>query len=566
MSVKINKTLSVDKKQNLVVTGSSPSGGRLYRWMGFKDLSDARNAYRESDLRAAAKSAALGTLKLGTVAAALYGVYKWTFGEPVHPHLFFSQAKQDFASQGHLSAIPRSAKDLIDYFYSEHKTFEKWPKSGKDFFSDHLSQDAPMSGAIVQHLAEEADKRGDSTFKRMVFKICPKADSSSKSCLAVLESYAGTANPDALTHAMSLLSKCRKSENAFCLKTLEKAQALSLGQRSIGDLLNVSRSMARRKNIDPGQARVFVEKVLPLSEKQLDDLEQAIEACHQASQGKEARKQECLEQRNFFERLETIDGNSWQLDRYFEKKWKNLKETVKSDAVSHAADLSLLCDRVLHSPDCDRYVKKMFERLIDLGEAKAAMRILMKAKGAVVNEVPSILNGLIQKGKWNEGIRFLLDFTEKNPSIDIRASFDSFWRKLLQSSERHLATGFLKMKQPILIEETLKAAFTHIEEEHLHQAFLAAKSWIASKDPQYKPHLVFLIEQLFKQQRGYYSDFYGDMARILATQWLHAIDPSRIDRATLEHPSWRITDREGSRFDRYSNAITSSNWKRQLGI
>ncbi len=178
------------------------------------------------------KSAALASFKLGTIASACYGAYKWTVGsEVVHTNDFMAQTESDFLEFKNQAIVTRSVENLIDSMYQKRPIFKKWVPRAKEFFSHHLAREELMSGAIVKHLLEKASSKRDFTFETYAVKTCRLAPSSSQSCMRVAEFYMGDSNPDALSNAVSLVVRCKDASNAFCEKALEQAKALSLSQK-----------------------------------------------------------------------------------------------------------------------------------------------------------------------------------------------------------------------------------------------------------------------------------------------------------------------------------------------
>lgn len=224
MNISISDLHKTDARENSFEKDDRKNSlqSKLYRWTGVANILEGWGSYKKNDHKSALKSTGIGLAKLGTIAAACYGTYRWTAGHVVHINDFLTQAEEDFKNQKQRSFVPTSVVNLTEAFYNEQKTFSKWPKSGKEFVFKHLASNAPMSSAIIKYLIETSEKNKDPTLKRPLIKECKTG--SSASCITVAETYTGEPHPDALSNAMSMLGQCRKSTNAFCNTVIENAK------------------------------------------------------------------------------------------------------------------------------------------------------------------------------------------------------------------------------------------------------------------------------------------------------------------------------------------------------
>ena len=581
---------------------------RLYRWTGLANISEGWKAYQKNDIRFALKSAGIGLAKLGTLAAACYGTYRWTAGHVVHINDFLTQAEKDFNNQKHRSFVPTSVVRLTQAFYDEQKTFSKWPKSGKEFVFKHLASDAPMSSAILKYLIETAEKKEDSTLKRPLIKECKT--SSSESCVTVAESYTGESHPDALSNAMSMLGQCRKSTNAFCGTVIENAKKQSVKSESLADIASLMRQIAKRPQ-DIQKNRDFAEKGISLFQPHIAKLQTAIGDCQQAKPLLKARAWEdcpnwwsvkyqspverliaqqdhcvkekyaefekfwtpCFSHADFFEKLAGWDlgHKEWWQEKYLNDKTDELTKTLQNSLSDQAVGLSEFCSLISGSSICQNFIEKTFDDLIDANLPDHAMKLMMNSKGALIGRLSDVLAKLGTREKWKEAIQFLLSFSKSNPEANLTTQTQFLWSQVMESSEAYLAFDLLALNVSLDAEKTINKAFSNTEENHLHRIYLAAKSWIEKKDAQHDQHLKLIIKNLFSMHYPVY-DYYSsynlekDMARILVTKWMYAKDPNSILASTLEAPHWRLTQKSDSYWDRYSNTITKENWEQKLNV
>jgi|GEM_PF-6936707 len=579
----------------------------LNRWTGLSNISEAWKAYQKGDYSSAIKSAGIGLAKLGTIAAACYGTYRWAVGHTVHINDFMTQAEVDFNNQQHQSFVPTSVVDLTEAFYAEQQIFSKWPKSGKAFIFKHLASDAPMSSAIIKHLIETAEKKDDSTLKRPLIKECKK--SSSASCVTVAESYTAELHPDALSNAMSLLGQCRKSTNAFCNTVIENAKKQSLKAASLPDVVSLLRQIAKRPQ-GIQQNRDLAEKGISLFQPHVEQLQTAIDECRQAQSLLDAhawdqcpnwshlqyrsiaemvKQDDCIKEKytefekfwtpcfshaGFLEKLEGLDRgyhmyNDWWQNRYLRDKTDELTNTLENSLSDQAVGLSEFCSRISSSSICQSFIEETFQKLVDANLSDDAMKLMMNSNGALNGKLSEVLENLGKSGKkWKEAIQFLLSFAKFNPKTDIKSQAQSLWTQVMQSNEAYRAVDLLSLKVSFDVVKTLEKAFQNKEENHLHRIYLVAKSWIEKKDAQYDQHLKFIIKELFAIHPGnsyLYSDYIeNEMAKVLATKWMLVQDPDSISASNFRAVSWRLQDKPDSSWDRYDSTITKDNWEQKL--
>jgi hypothetical protein len=644
--------------QSKMVSQSPES--RLYHWVGLHDLYKAWKGYQNKDYPSAQRSAAIGSLKLGVLAAACYGVYKWASGDVIHINDFITQAEKDFQSQGGSAFMPASAKKFIDSMYEEAKNFTKWPKCGQKFILKHLEEDAPMSSAIIKHLFEEAAVKGDRTFERYSINACRKSGATTKSCLTAADLHTGEANPDGLRNAMSLASRCKKISNAFCERALENAKTLSLSQKSIRDVITLANLLTRPK-ADLEKSKGFVELAANMFDQEMKVLKSAIDDCEKMKTGEKSagklcysratrfktaeawsywiagksdewkknygkeqaaslqdeRKENlanyvdfskacskmsdflpcqqhvdqsiaifraheeslkksagdcknvdlqnedswnrCYSHADFWDRLELFDAGSWRRTYWAEKKDRELNAAPK-DAMAHlGVGLAEASAKFPNSQTCKGFLDEAVKKLFDNQLLDDALKLVTNAKEAIT----PILVELTQKREWEQGIKLILSFAKKNPSVDIQSETSSFWNSLIHSSEGYRAFELLSLNDQLDIKKTLVHAFEKKHEDHLHKIYLLAKSWIAKKEKKYDEHLKFIIQELFKANpsRWSFDTLEEEMAKALVTKWMKSLDSSSIDS---NEKSWRLQSKPGSEWDRYSSAITAENWENKL--
>ncbi len=338
------------------------SGSRIARWIGLKDLYRGCQAYRMKDYESARKSAALGFLKLGIIAAACYGVYKWSVGNVIHINDYLTQAEKDFQSQGNQPFVPNSAKNFIDSMYNEQKTFKTWPKTGRGFITKHLKEDAPMSSAIIQHLID----RKDNTFEKEAVHLCRDAKRTSKSCLTVLKAHTNGSHPHGLLHAMNLARSCHDKEtpNAFCERALENAKALSLAKKSSRDVINLAKILTDPKaKADLKNSRDFIEKAVSLFEGDIGEMQSAATDCVRLKEGDRAAGMVCYDRASRLKKA--LAWASWIVGKGAE--WMKNYGVEQTIVLQHDVRLALdgyvdfakkVCQKNLDFEPCQRHVER----------------------------------------------------------------------------------------------------------------------------------------------------------------------------------------------------------------
>lgn len=367
MYIKVAEASLVNKRSNdpPVQKKNEPSASEssIYRWIGLKDLLDARIFYQRNEYRSALKSAAVAYFKLGTIATACYGVYKWATGnQVVHINQFFTQAQEDFLKFKEQPIVPQSVETLIDSMYKEQPVFDKWMTGSKEFFSQHLSLNHPMSRAVVKYLLEQAALKRDFTFEKYAIKTCKQASSSSKSCMATAEFYMGASNPRALKHAMRLVNECRTARNEFCEKAFERAKDLSLAEKSFPYIDSLSKKLTEL-NAKLEKSKIYIEKAAALFEEKMGEIERAIEDCKKAKERDPAAGALCYKSANGFEK--TGAWASWGMGKWEE--WKRAYAPKQEralqielhDALPGCVDFAKVCSKIAPSEGCSRYVETM---------------------------------------------------------------------------------------------------------------------------------------------------------------------------------------------------------------
>jgi hypothetical protein len=341
------------------------SGSRIARWVGLKDLYRGSQAYRSKEYESARKSAALGFLKLGIIAAACYGVYKGSVGNIIHINDYLTQAEKDFQSQGNQPFVPSSGKNFIDSMYNEQKTFKTWPKAGRDFIAKHLKEDAPMSSAIIQHLID----REDITFEREAIRSCRDAPRTSKSCLTVLKAYTNGSHPYGLLHAMNLArsSRCKETPNAFCEKALENAKSMSLAKKSSPAVISLAKILTDPKSkADLKNTRDFIEKAANLFNGEIAEMQSAATDCVRLKEGDRAAGMVCYDRASRLKKA--LAWASWIVGKRAE--WMKNYGAEQTIALQRDIKLALngyvdfakkVCQKNLDFEPCQRHVERSIE-------------------------------------------------------------------------------------------------------------------------------------------------------------------------------------------------------------
>ncbi len=528
----------------------------------------AENEEPIKNLGTTLKSGCVALVKIGVVGAACYGAYKWLAGDVVHINDFMTAAKNDFAENPLRTDVPSSVVKLCDSFYDEQNTFRKWPKSGQEFFADHLASDAPMSSAIVKHLAEKAAGAEDFSFQRFAIQTCRKVERSSASCLTALDSFTDAATVEGLRNAMGITNQCGKSDNAFCQKAMRKAEDASVAQNSEPDrdtLLGV----ISRKKIAPGH-RDFIHKAIGFSEQTSEKQERAVEDCRQYAAKKDDESWDvCFSHANFIEKLEGLDRqhSDWWKNGFALRKKEGLQKEHTEWLSAQANTFSGICSQIPDSNPCHDYSRFLLMDLLENGLTDDAMKF-MKANGASLGtDIWVVLTKLANDGKWHSGVQFIVSFLKAYPDSDIRKDVDQFWRQLLHSKDASAAIDLLSLKDPIEVEKTLKMAFVDSSSANQMKLFKLAKTWIEANDKKQERYLILIIDQFFSWGANYYSwnNLADDMAKVLVTKWLRVKDPNDRDlRHLLTAYSLRWED--SFSLDSYSSAINYRKWKQKLGL
>lgn len=651
---KISNDPPVQKKNE-----SSASESSIYRWIGVKDLMDARKFYQRKEYRSALKSAGVAYFKFGTIATACYGVYKWTTGtQVVHINEFLTQAEEDFLKFKDQPIVSQSVKRLIDSMYKEQPVFDKWMRGGKEFFSQHLSLNDPMSGAIVKHLLEKAALKRDFTFEKYAIKTCKQASMSSKSCMATAEFYMEASNPRALSNSMRLVNGCRTARNEFCKKAFERAKELSLSEKSFPYIVSLSKKLAEQgEKLE--KSKIYIEKAATLFEEKMEKIKSAIEDCEKAKERDPAAGAFCYESANGFEKtgawtswgmgkwdewkkayaakqektlqvelhdalagcvdfakvcakitpsdvcsryLETMaslfrshiqylqkaiedcsevdvgNADSWSRcfahasfwertsglnhqqdsiwqENYVKKKKENLKKPIHNAVLIGGIQLAHVCSYFPQVPSCQGFAEEIIQKLIDFDLSGEGLKLFLFINGSI----GPLIESLVNQQKWRQGVDLILTYAKRNNALNIQNHIVSFSNLLMASTEAYRGFELLPLAFQLDIEKTIEAAFTNVEEDHLHRVYLLAKLWIAKYDKKYEKPLKFIIGKFFESG----NVFFDEMAKTLVTKWIEMIQPNCIDFSSFLWPPL-LNQKPMSRWDRYSSSIDSANWKQRL--
>jgi len=521
------------------------------------------------NLGTALKSGCFALMKIGVVGAACYGAYKWLAGDVVHINDFMTASKKDFTENPLRTDVPSSVANLCDSFYEEQKTFRKWPKSGQEFFADHLASDAPMSRAIVKHLAEKAAGADDSSFQRFAIQTCRKAERSSASCLAALDSFADAATQESLGNAMSITNQCGKKDNAFCQKAMRMAEEAALAQKSESDIQTLLGTLSRKK-IAPGH-QDFIHKAIGFSEQTSEKQERAVEDCRQYAAKKDDESWDaCFSHANFIEKLERLDQRThsdWWKNGFSQRKQEALQKERAEWLSAQANTFSGICSQIPDSNLCQDYLRNLLMDLLENGLTDDAAKLMKTSGASLAGEIWLVLTKLADDGKWHSGVQFIVSFLKAYPDSDIRKDVDQFWRQLLHSKDASAAIDLLSLKDPIEVEKTLQKAFEDRSSNNQMKLFKLAKTWIEANDKKQERHLISIIDQFFSWGANYYSwnNLADDMAKVLVTKWLRVKDPNNGDLLHLL-TAYSLRWEDSFSFDSYSSEINYGKWKQKLGL
>lgn len=553
---------------------------RLIQWLGISDISESWMAYQKGDFPSALKAFGFGVLKLGTVAAAFYGAYRWAAGPVIHLNDYMTQAVQDFKSGKSSSSVPSSVANLIGSLYEEQSIYSRWPKTGIQFVNEHLTSGAPMSSAILKYLLEVAEKKGDSSLERELLKICKTANSSTeKGCLAAVEYLTDKTHPDALSNAVRIALQCRNNEKLYCNKVIENGKIQSIQEKSLSDVVSLIEIISTRAEVQKN--RLFAETAIALFQPQLEQLQKEIKDCDQAYQdlqqlGKKdagaadpASWAPCYAHANWFEQFIGLRDDQWK-KHYASKKIDDLSNTLNSSLRTDGKTLAQFCALMSGSPLCQTFAEEICHKLLISNQFEEAQQLMLQAGETLKMKIELMLDQLEQQGKWDESVSFLLSYHKANPSIDLQRSAEGLWTKIMQSKEPHKAVSLLNLDINLDILKTLDQALKHHDNSHLHRVYLLAKSWIDKKDAKYDEPLKRIIRGFFaiRQSSAPFFLWEGDldkeeMAKVLVTKWAYAKDPQRINAVSLKS-SYRLNRMQGSQFDHYSDEINEQNWEQKI--
>jgi hypothetical protein len=449
---------------------------KFLSWSWISDGVERVSAARAGDYAWMVKNVAIAALKSRAVAMASYGLYRFVMPSTVYMNDYFKMAEEEVLKNGQNNQVPSSVVALTKELYEEQNRFSRWPTSGKEFFFEHLAANSVMSGAIVQYLLKEADTRGDSTMLRQVLKTCTTATKSSNSCLAALQTVTGSSEKgvvegvigtvrkwvtgfsdrECLDGAMSVVRKCRKSSNEFCSQGFEKATQLATKLASEDDLNALLGKMRGLTDAEKGKYKNFVETAIPSFEKRLESLEKSIEACAKAdSSGVGALWETCRDQAGFIEKIAlSVDEHGWYRRDYLQQKQDSLREDLKQLVVGNGVDLAKACALFKDSESCEKFGREMIDRLAALGEVKA----LEKLSSNSLEFLPRVLDSLVAKGQWEQGVSLVQRVLSKEVSPETLKQVEKFWDQCLASKQGSAVARLLLLWQNILMKLGLSKA------------------------------------------------------------------------------------------------------------
>jgi hypothetical protein len=520
---------------------------RIYRWLGIQDFSEGVDASKRKDYISMAKSFAIGSLKIGTVLAGIYGAYRYFSTDPVYLNDLYTGAAKEYQARSGQSYVPRSIVDMTQSLYHEYASFRRFPESAKDLVLEHLQSSSPMSSAIIQWMTGEAAKQDDSSFRAFVIKTCKAANESSSSCLASLQGYIGAPTPrDSLDQTMGIVSQCRASQNRFCQKARAIGQKLSLQLESWDDLSTfISQSIRQPTQ----EGRVFAEKIAPLYLQHLQKLEEAMAACERH------QKEACAAQATLIDRIMIADRGPWS---YEVEKARENREALQSSLESEGLNLAKLCLLYPDSEPCRSFIDKMASIFAKNGLSKPLSQLLIKTPSLNAETyLPIILDRAAEQGHWKEGVEFTVEYLRRHPLPKLNDAIARFYERLFQDrfagslAMELIEKGILNERKDLLTK-ALQMPGISLRSERFYQL---VKSWIEEKQTEYLPQIFIVINKLFDEE-----DWHSEtlIAKLIVSKLLQARDPNAV-QMTAQMPHYLP-----GAYEQYDDSITRGNWKQKL--
>ncbi len=520
---------------------------RFTQWVGIQDFSTAYQDFKGKNYLTAAKSAALGLLKLGVVGAALYGVYRWAFSQPVFLSDTFYQAGQEAAQNSQSTSVPPSVQKLTETLYHEHPKYRHWPTSAKEFILSHLNSETPVSSAIIAYLLSEATIQDDSSLRQLILKVCKTAQTSTNSCLAALKHFIGLparATQDTLDNAMKIVTQCNKNTNEYCTQAFQGAKEQSLQLNALDTVM----SLVRKIKDFPGKGDEhlpFVEKAIDLFNEHLEEKKRIALACQNPKSSPDSESV-CNKHADLLETADYFDiswSRPWFKDSYFRKRAEK----------SH---------------------KELTELLTDCGVKLAKVCANFSASEKCLSFVDQLVNQLFRDDLLEEVTQLL---SKKEILAQMQQSIRSYWEQLLASPDAHKSVHFLQLGgtlYPDLLTQTVEKVLLSGHILEIEKLYTIAKTWITEKEIKNQPQLTAIITALFGSAHkvrtyGYRSNAYADpketMAQVLATLWIKAKKPNAFDGDRLRS-TYELHHIPGCSFDQYASSVDKDNWQSLSGI
>lgn len=542
-------------------------GSEIYRWIGIKDCFDSLAAYQKKDYKECVNFLAIAILKFSTISAAAYGIYRWATRDTVYLSNLLKQAEMDFNNNSNKMSVPPSVVQMTDTSYHEYKKFSKWPTSEKAFFETHLSNSAPTSTAITQHLLTQGIQQKDTSFEKFAISKCLSASISSLSCIAIIDFLTKAPNPESLATAMKISRKCKK-DNTFCNKVLETAQTLSTKNRSLDDAKSLVKKM-NSKGANQGKGAEFLKDATDLFYEEFQKLEKAIASCQKAkTQSGFWDTATCFSKAQGLDKARIFFGKNDFLDWQEHEAINNRKKALTDYGVYFAQ----ACIKFPESEPCQKFIQHIFQKLVENDMLDEAFDLLI-AKGPLQkSEVSTITRIILQKKECDLGKKLAIKALKTNPNHDVQIELATLNTEIQRLEDK--AKSALELMKSSNIEETalseaINNAFLLNDENHLIDIFTTANSWIKNKKILYPKALKLVIQNLFSLERQNDNQFMSsytytdkinlptDMAKILVTRWQEAINAPIFD-TRINYDLYRKFGYERSS---YSVSITKYNWQ-----
>lgn len=422
---------------------------RIYSWLGGHNIEQGVAAMQRKNYRQAIPALATAALKLGIMATAAYGMYRFVATDPIYLNNIHKQALDDLSGgKTAPEAMAKTAETLIHKYYDEQSTYKRWPKDAKDYVTQSITTDSDSAAAITTKLFEEAKIHRDNTLPLAVLKKCVADATTTKSCHAALNYVVGepTAKPTKETQreSMRLNAKCRKSENAFCQRVGSETMHQALVMENWNDVTTIA-TKCLRKPTEP--CRKFLEEGSTGYIKYAKELKDKLTAAQDGIK-------ECLAG-NCNPSILEILGNPWETleaaahHRGFSQgKLELALQKAKKSIVSQGFDIAKACLKIGKSEVCDTNVNEITLLLneVDAGEKSAELVLTQLEVNPVSEESKArifgeILGTLAKQNKWEAGTNFVKKLMITNTPYQENIAL--FWEQLLQSGEWASAKNIL---------------------------------------------------------------------------------------------------------------------------